>query len=455
MIKAYDDDTIAATATPEGTGGLAVVRVSGPRALDIARTLLPADAHLDTVHTHRVFLAMPHEPSTGEALDQVLVLPMLAPATFTGEDVVEFHCHGGLVPARLVTDACVEAGARPAGPGEFTKRAFLNGRLSLDQAEAVADLIHAENRLAARGSLRQLRGAFRHEIESVEKPLMGLLADLEGGLEFGEEDARDLPTDVMAPVLDKALSRVDGLLRHAEAGRQLRDGIQVVFMGEPNVGKSSLFNALLGTTRALVDHEPGTTRDVISARLEHRGITYKLHDTAGLREDAGRVEAKGVALTKATVARADLVLRVVDLTVSGVPDVGAGADGATVLIVGAKADLIDGAGPLNDQADILLTSARDGRGIEALKDALHEAVTAERLERAAALGVVLNRRHVHKLRSFRDGLAHLRREIDGAPDQEVICSLLQASMCELGEITGRVFTEALLGEVFSRFCVGK
>jgi tRNA modification GTPase len=448
-------DTIVAVATPEGRGGLAVVRVSGPRAVDIARVLLADDPRLADVQSHRVFLATPRDATSGDALDQVLVLPMLAPATFTGEDVVEFHCHGGPLPARLITDACTSAGARPAGPGEFTRRAFLNGRLSLDQAEAVADLIHAENRLAARGSLKQLRGAFRREIASVESPLMTLLAQLEGGLEFGEEDALDVPSKQITATLDAALDRIDALLCHADAGRQLRDGVQVVLVGEPNAGKSSLFNALLGESRALVDPEPGTTRDVVESRLDHRDVMYVLHDTAGLREDAGRVEAKGVALTRAMVARADLVLQVVDLAApAGVKEV-TDPEGAPVLVVGAKADLHEDVEHMRDRPVDVVTSAKDGRGIETLKDRLHETVVADRLEKTAALGLVLNRRHVHRLRSFRDGLAHLRLTVAGEPDQEVICSLLQASLCELGEITGRVFTEALLGEVFSRFCVGK
>ena len=448
-------DTIVAVATPEGRGGLAVVRVSGPRAVDVARALLPDDSRLAEVRSHRVFLATPRDGATGAALDQVLVLPMLAPATFTGEDVVEFHCHGGPLPARLITDACTAADARPAGPGEFTRRAFLNGRLSLDQAEAVADLIHAENRLAARGSLKQLRGAFRREIASVESPLMTLLAQLEGGLEFGEEDALDVPPERIADTIETALDSIDALLCHADAGRQLRDGVQVVLVGEPNAGKSSLFNALLGEPRVLVDPEPGTTRDVVESRLEHRGVMYVLHDTAGLRENAGRVEAKGVALTRATVARADLVLNVVDLAAPACAMALPDPVDAPVLVVGAKADLDEGAAWTRDRPMAVVTSAKDGRGIETLKDTMHDTVVADRLEQTAALGLVLNRRHVHRLRSFRDGLAHLQLAVADAPDQEVICSLLQTSLCELGEITGRVFTEALLGEVFSRFCVGK
>ncbi len=440
--------TIAALATPAGAGGVAVVRVSGPDALDVARRLLPGDERLTEVRSHRAFLATLRNPDTGEDLDRGLVLPMLGPDSFTGEDVVEFHCHGGVWPARLVIDACIAAGARPAGPGEFTRRAFLNGRLGLDQAEAVADLIGAENRLAARGSLRQLHGALRDEIAALERPLVELLAELEGGLEFGEEDARDVPPDRIARELAAARTRIEALLAHAESGRRLRDGVQVVVAGAVNAGKSSLFNALLGEDRALTDPDPGTTRDVIRARLEHEGVVYVLHDTAGLRESAGRVESRGMTKAREEIDRADVVLHVFDLTdgYAGPP----GTD-APVLTVGAKADLVDGETPAPDGA--LITSARTGLGLEDLKRALADTARAERLEQTAERGLMLNRRHVEKLRDLDEALAHIA-DNTGA-EQEVVCTLLQSALCDLGEITGRVFTESLLDEIFQRFCVGK
>jgi len=447
-------DTIAALATPEGEGGLAVVRVSGPRAVKIAAALLSGDASPELT-SHRAFVGVPRDLRTGDALDEAVVLPMLAPRSYTGEDVVEFHCHGGRLPARGVIEACLAAGARPAGPGEFTRRAFLNGRLSLDQAEAVADLVASETRLAAKGALRQLRGAFKRRMGELEAPLLALLAELEGGLEFGEEEAQEVGPDEILSVLDAALARVDGLLAHARAGRLLREGVQVVLVGPPNAGKSSLFNALLDASRALVDHEPGTTRDVVEARLSHRGCIFNLHDTAGLREDGGRVESMGVERARRAAATADLVLRVVDLS-SGSYDVEPVADlDAPVLVVGAKADLLDEAGLRDVDASVLVTSARDGRGVARLKDALHAASSSERLDEAVSLGVVLNRRHVHQLETFRDGLRDLRVTVDDGTAQEVVCSLLQSALCELGEVTGRVFTEKLLGEIFDRFCIGK
>ena len=448
-------DTIAAVATPEGEGGLAVVRLSGPRALEFATTLLSDEGKRAELRSHQAFLGVPRCPRSRDELDEALVLPMVAPGSYTGEDTVEFYCHGGLLPARLVTEACLELGARPAGPGEFTRRAFLNGRLSLEQAEAVADLIGAENRLAAKGALRQLRGGFKRRMTSLEKPLLELLAKLEGGLEFGEEAELAVPGERIAAALDDALDRVDRLLAHAKAGRQLREGVQVTFVGEPNAGKSSLFNALLGEPRALVDNEPGTTRDIVEAQIRHRGCTFSLHDTAGLRDDGGRVEAMGVARARDAAAAADLVVQVVDLA-SGARDADPPLEReASVLVVGAKADLVTEAELQRVADSVFVTSARDGRGVEALKDALHAAAAAERLDAAASLGVVLNRRHVHRLTAFRGNLQELRANAGTGTAQEVVCSMLHAALCDLGEITGRVFTEKLLGEIFGRFCVGK
>ena len=450
MNDTYPTDTIVALATPAGQGGLAVVRVSGPAAVDVARALLPDDPRLVAVRSHRAFLAEPRDPREGEVLDQALILPMLGPDSYTGEDVVEFHCHGGAWPSRGVIDACLAAGARPAGPGEFSRRAFVNGRLGLDQAEAVADLIGAETRLAARGSLRRLRGVLGEEIAGLERPLMALLADLEGGLEFGETESLDVPLERVASEIDAARARVDGLLGHAASGRRIRDGVQVVLAGAPNAGKSTLFNALLGEARALTDPEPGTTRDVITARYEHDGVLYVLHDTAGLREDAERVEARGAELARAAMGDADAILHVFDMSEPRPDPITADVP---VLRVGAKADLCTEPPP--DKDDILITSGARGLGIDELRKALHEAVHAERLEQTAAMGLVLNRRHAARLEDLCDALDHLRHVIDESPQQEVVCTLLQSALGELGEITGRVFSEVLLDEVFSRFCVGK
>jgi len=452
-------DTIVAVATPPGEGGVAIVRLSGPDALAVARRLageraLPAG----DVRSHLARAATLRAPADGEELDRGLVLPMLAPRSYTGEDVVELHCHGGSLCVRRVVRACLDAGARPAGPGEFTRRAFLNGRLSLDQAEAVADLIHAEDELAGRAALRRLGGGLRHEVESIERPLRELLAHLEGGLEFAGEDAAAaaVPRDRLLAVLDAALAALAALLADADAARRVREGVHVVLLGAPNAGKSSLFNALLAQPRALVDAEPGTTRDVVAARLRLGGAVFVLHDTAGLRPDGGRVEALGMARAREAAATADVVLLLSDLAAPQERDAPVAA-GVTVLRVATKADLADAARRAAAcEAGFVVTSARDGTGLDDLRAALLAAVDGERLREVADLGRVFNERHRRRLASAQLELAALREEVAlrDAP-AEVAAGLLAGILAELGEVTGRVFSEHLLGEVFARFCVGK
>jgi tRNA modification GTPase len=450
-------DTIVAIGTPEGTGGLAVVRMSGAGALAIAEALFrPARAGAALVsHRARFGLVV---SAAGEALDEALVLTLLAPRSYSGEDTVEFHCHGGRMPARRVLDACVAAGARPAGPGEFTRRAFMNGRISLDQAEAVADLIHAEDELTAAAALAQLRGGLRQEVAAIEGPLRDLLADLEGSVEFGEEGpARSVGRERIAADLRAACRGLDRLLALAPAARRLRDGVRVVLAGRPNSGKSSLFNALVGRERALVDAEPGTTRDVISASVRHGGLTFVLHDTAGLRDGGGRLEGRGMDLARAAVAEADIVLWLHDLTVPGFPEMGeavVAGGGARLLRIGTKSDLAGGA--CCPAGDVVVTSARTGAGVEALMEALLAAADVAGMREVARAGLLLNARHQHRLMDAREPLAELLAAAEtGEVGEEIVAGLLGAVLARLGEINGRVFTEQVLADIFARFCVGK
>ena len=458
-----DQGTIVAVATPEGRGGLAVVRLSGPDALAIAHRVAP-DAGLDgAVDSHRARLttvcwpdgADPAAAETGlapgQALDQALALPMLAPGTYTGEDVVEFFCHGGVMPARLVVAACRAAGAVTAGPGEFTRRAFLNGRLTLDQAEAVADLIDTEHAVGARASLAQLRGALDRRLAGIEEPLRGLLARLEGSLEFAEHEDASPPVGEVRAVLADAASSVDALLSLAPAGRRLREGVQVVLAGPPNAGKSSLFNALLGRDRALVDAAPGTTRDVVTDTLELGGLLFVIHDTAGLRDAAEGVEARGVSRARDVMAAADLVLRIEPLGEAPLATPAPVSADVAVIEVRTKSDLVDRA----PGGDAVITSSATGAGIDALRAAMLDAARRDGLGEAAAAGVVLNQRHQDRLRSCRDHLAQVTAAVDDGAGDEVVASLLAVALQDLGAISGRVFTEQMLGDVFNRFCVGK
>jgi tRNA modification GTPase len=452
------NETIVALTTPEGEGGLAVVRLSGPDAVAVARRLTRGSFRTAEIESHKAVYSILFEPRAGEnvenkidePIDEVLMLPMLAPHSYTGEDTVEFYCHGGLMASRGVIAACRAAGAAPAPAGEFTRRAFLNGKLSLDQAEAVADLIHAESASAAKAAIGQLLGGLNEQLAAIEGPLLQLLAGIEGSLEFVTEEEISVPVEEVRQTLAEAVARVSGLLAMAPAGRLLRDGVHVVLAGPPNVGKSSLFNALLGEDRAIVDPEAGTTRDVVSARIIRQGRVVHFHDTAGLRDDPGRVEKMGIERTWKQVNEADLVLL---LTAAGeAPATTVPGCSAPVIPVVTKADLA--AVPENETA--VVTASPVGRGLEQLWVAIDRSIEAYGLQNAVSLGVVLNDRHLHKLEQSCAGLELLLAEIkDSRPGDEVIGTMLASILSDLGEISGRVFTENLLESVFRRFCVGK
>lgn len=451
-----DLDTIVAVATPEGEGGLAVVRLSGPEAFAMAKQVFES-RHFDrNIESHRavygILFSLNKDDKTSYPIDQALALPLCGPNSYTGEDTVEFFCHGGRMAARMVVTACRKVGARPAGPGEFTRRAFLNGKLSLDQAEAVADLIHAESEASARGAIRQLLGGLDGQLSGIEDPLLLLLSRIEGSLEFVEEEEVAVPSEEIIGTLKNAHRKVDELLAMAPAGRLLREGIHVVLAGAPNVGKSSLFNALLEEDRAIVDGEAGTTRDVVSARVVRDGRVFLFHDTAGLRDDPDRVEKMGIDRTWKKVNEADIVLL---LTESPETDPEFLSDcEAPVIPVRTKSDLsLSGKQPKDNE---LCVSSHTGQGLDDLWSALDLVVQGFRIQEAVSLGVVLNERHLHKLSSCGSDLQILIHELEtGDPGDEVTGTMLSSILSQLGEVSGRVFTEHLLESVFQRFCVGK
>lgn len=469
--------TIAAQATPVGESGLAVVRVSGPDALSVTARIFEGGPFrggsvVGPVDSHRAVYGILGAPS-GESsqsgitrctIDQVLALPLLAPHGYTGEDTVEFFCHGGRVVPDLVVRACLAAGAEPAAPGEFTRRAFLNGKLSLDQAEAVADLIHASGELGARAAIRQLLGGMDDQLRRIEHPLLQLLAEIEGTLEFLDDEDVSVPADRAAMVLREAVGGIDLLLQVAPAGRILREGFHVVLAGAPNAGKSSLFNALLGEDRAIVDDEAGTTRDVVTGKRIRRGQAYILHDTAGLRGEAARVELLGIRRTYRTLADADVILYLIEAGAPREPEpevlelVNAAQPPIPLITVLTKGDLADGgpdAGRPRTPAAIL-TSSRTGSGLDEVWRALENVAAGYRLDEALSLGVVMNARHQHKLEECRRDLVLLADELEqNHPGGEVTGTMLAAILGRLGEVSGRVFSEQVLEAVFRRFCVGK
>jgi len=453
------DDTIAAIATPLGEGGLAVVRLSGQKALEIAdgcfrragKGAIPSKA--DT-HT----LLYGHVTRRGQDVDEVLLAVMRAPRTYTREDVVEISCHGGLLPARAVLDAVLAGGARLALPGEFTQRAFLNGRLDLTQAEAVADLIHSRTELAMRAATEQLAGKLSRRINDLRDDLMAILAHIEAHIDFPDEDIAPDTRDRLLDRLDKGVAFMDDLLKTATEGRILRRGVRAAIIGRPNAGKSSLLNQLLGHDRAIVSQTPGTTRDTIEETANIRGVPVVFIDTAGLHDARDDIEVEGVRRSRQALDRAEILLHVLDrsepLTPADESCLAEGASKPRVLILN-KSDLPDQLKlPGDHGASMVDVSCRNGDGIEALKDAIKELVWAGRVK-AEMLEVMINSRHQDALNRARESTVRTLEALRADQSLDLVAVDLHAAVNAVGEVVGKTTTEDLLDSIFSQFCIGK
>jgi tRNA modification GTPase len=464
------NDTICAIATPLGEGGIGIVRLSGEKAVDVAAGLvvLRSGIPLASAAGHALHHADILDPadSTGRApLDEALVAIMRGPKSYTGEDIVELQCHGGMVILRTVCEMLVRAGARLAEPGEFTKRAFLNGRLDLAQAEAVLDTIRAKTAGSLRIAQEQLRGSLSHEIDAVREALIGLLAQVEAGIDFVEEDIAFIPTAELTAGLQRAQATIGRLLAHSREGRILRDGVTAAIIGRPNVGKSSLLNALLKTDRAIVTAIPGTTRDVLEEVLNIRGIPVRLLDTAGIRDTADPVEQEGVRRSRAAQEQADLVLIVLDGSAplteedqSLLREVCSHEDQKRLVVVN-KTDLpirLDPALLPSNGPDcaIVKISAKTGDGLDDLRDRIRTLLLSPDFETRETV-LVTHLRHQTALQQTRDSLAAALSSSDAKAAGELIAVDLRAAIDALGEITGAVSTDDILDRIFREFCIGK
>jgi tRNA modification GTPase len=429
------DDTIAAVATPSGRGGIGVVRVSGPAARRVAERVL-GQVPTPRQATHTVF-----RDARGDTLDEGIALFFAAPQSYTGEDVLELQGHGGPVVMQTLLAACLDAGARIAAPGEFTRRAFLEGKLDLAQAEAVADLIDAASREAQRSALRSLSGEFSAAIAKLQSELVELRALTEAMLDFPEEEVERLHRDDAAARLESVRRALADVLAKSRQGSLLRSGIHVVLAGRPNVGKSSLLNRLAGAERAIVTPIPGTTRDALREPVQIAGVPLVLVDTAGLRVSSDMVEQLGIERTQRELAEADVVLAVYDLT----GDLTALADlppHAARIDVYNKSDLA--AAP----EGALAVSAKTGQGLEHLQAAILKAAGWSDTGESVFLA---RERHLRALESARGHLDAARRETRW----ELFAEELRLAHVALGAITGEVVADDLLGEIFARFCIGK
>jgi tRNA modification GTPase len=432
-------DTIAALATPAGRGGIGVIRLSGPGVARIAQALLgslPAPRHA----TYATF-----RDSRGEALDRGIALYFPAPHSYTGEAVLELQGHGGPVVLREVLAACLDAGARLAEPGEFTRRAFLEGRLDLAQAEAVADLIDAASREAARSAMRSLSGEFSAAIERLRTGVVELRALTEAMLDFPEEEVDALHRDDALSRLYAVRAALDDVLAKSRQGSLLRAGVHVVLAGPPNVGKSSLLNRLAGEERAIVTPVPGTTRDALREPLQIEGLPLTLVDTAGLRAGADGIERLGMERTRREIAAADVVLQVSEAASEPTPldDV---PEDATRILVFNKLDLHPGFSP---PAGALAVSARTGEGLDELRSAI---VRAAGWSSSGEATFLARERHLRALRACAD---HLATAVSEVQRWELFAEELRLAHDRLASITGSFTSDDLLGEIFSRFCIGK
>lgn len=437
-------DTIAAIATPPGRGGLGVVRVSGPRAHEIVRALIARDQPLAARHATVATLTSPP--------DQVIVTFFPAPHSYTGDDVVEVSAHGSPVVLTGVVSAATRLGARLAAPGEFTLRAFLNGRIDLPQAEAVGDLIDAVTPLQARAAFDQLNGTLTNAIREIDTLLFDLVARLEASVDFPDEGYHFVDRAAIASELEVVIARIDALLADAARGRLVREGLQIAIVGAPNAGKSTLFNALLGSARAIVTDVPGTTRDLVTEVLDLNGLRATLVDTAGLRETRDQIEAEGVSRAQDAAAVADLVLVVEDGSSRREPKFGhlTQIKENKRLTVKSKSDL-----PAAWQsADAIEVSAATGAGLRQLRARMVDVLG---LGAASETPAITNIRHVRLLERARAALTRARDAASPSAglSEEFVLSDLQEGREALEEISGHRTPDDLLAHIFSTFCIGK
>jgi len=441
-------DTIAAISTPIGEGALAVIRLSGAAALSVLDKVFRSGAVRENFEPRRVYFGQIHD---GVAkIDEVLATFFQGPASYTGEDVVEISCHGGVLVSRRILDLVLSAGTRIAEPGEFTQRAFLNGKMDLTQAEAVMDLIRAQTELALRAANEQLAGHLGREVSDIRELLLTVLAHVEAYIDFPDEE---IDPDTGAALRERIWTleqRLDRLLATADQGRVLRHGLRTVIYGAANVGKSSLLNLLLGYDRAIVTDIPGTTRDTIEEVINIRGIPVRLIDTAGARESVDLVETEGIRRTHYELEKADLVLHVVD---SSRPrsEQRLIERGKGVLILN-KTDL----GVHSDWFKIegIRFSCTERIGLEELSQAIWEHVMGGAVE-LADVRVAINARHQAALQNARQLLEMGRRSLEEGKSPEFISIELRAALDAVGEVIGKLDTEDLLGRIFSEFCIGK
>ncbi|MBN1213461.1 MAG: tRNA uridine-5-carboxymethylaminomethyl(34) synthesis GTPase MnmE [candidate division Zixibacteria bacterium] len=454
-----DDDTIVAVITPPGEGGIAALRLAGPKSLALLnRFYRPA------YHKHKQFSPFLlrygyFTAAGGEIIDEVTAVYMPAGDSYTGLEQAEIFCHGGRQVVRMLLDELVRAGARPAEPGEFTKLAFLNGRIDLTRAEAVADMVAANTEVSLRVSREHLLGAFSRHIDNLRRELIKIIADVEASIDFPDEEIVTPEQSELLAALDRVLEKIEELAASYTGGRIVREGFQVAIGGRPNAGKSSLFNLLLKQERALVTPAPGTTRDYLSEWIDLEGIAVNLIDTAGLREKGSAVEKSGHERALKIFKNSDLIIWLADLSSRGwkrrLEEDLKRLEENIIMLVGNKIDLVkDYKKTIVACPEMLPVSCLTGAGLKKLKSDLVKRINEKMPDLTSGM-VVTSVRHQQKLEQAIKNIKSARKKIESEESPEFTAFDLNLAAKALDEITGKVYNEQILEEIFSRFCIGK
>ena len=466
-MELFDQDrTIAAVATAPGTGGIGIVRISGPQAVAVADTVFrtPSGKKLASLRTHTINYGHVVDPLTGETIDQVLVMLMRAPHTYTGEDTVEIQCHGGPFVEQRILETVVSAGAAPADRGEFSKQAFLNGKMDLSQAEAVMDLITSASEMSRRASIEQLAGNLAKEIENQCALLLDLTTLIEANIDYPEYDIEEVTYDKLSGEISNVFARLEELYRTADSGIRIHQGVRTVILGRPNVGKSSLMNRILGRERAIVTEIAGTTRDVIEESVDLDGVPLRLIDTAGIRETLDTVEKIGVDLARKAAEDADLVLWLLDA--SALDSAELEEDPVEMLdflkekqyiILINKNDLTeDRTRPsfLPEDASLIWVSAVTGDGIKELSQRIRQMFFSGAVQ-ADSQPMITNVRQKDALRRALEALQSAKEAVEEGMPEDIIMIDLTNAYDALGEISGKTLKSDVIDEIFKRFCLGK
>lgn len=462
-LPMYTEDTIAAISTPQGTGGIGIIRISGENAFTIAAKIFKGKKALEDIKTHTINFGKIVDPKDNDIIDEVLLTKMKKPNTFTREDVVEINCHGGIVVVKKIFELLLKNGARIAEPGEFTKRAFLNGRIDLSQAEAVIDIINAKTEASSRAAVDQLEGRLSRKIREIREKLIELIAHIEVTVDYPEHDIEEITGEKVYQEITKIAQLLEAFIKGFETGRIIREGLNLVIIGRPNVGKSSLLNELSGKNKAIVTDIPGTTRDIIEEFVNIKGIPVRITDTAGIRDTKDVVEKMGVEKAKKAIENADLIVLMID--VSGevgeeefeiIKQVGS----RKYIVLLNKVDLVKEekirriASEFKEADKIIRTSVKEGTGLNELEETIEEMFIKGDITSENDF-ILTNIRHKNLVEMALESISGAFEAFESGMPLDCITIDIKNAAEYLGQITGESVNDDVMHEIFSRFCIGK